>query len=635
MGTLLLEQAQCENFVGDFSSSDRSAAESRSVSEKFPVLTLRIVGISAGMRQKRGECSAAWKDSQEGLQLYWEGRYPGDRLDQFYAVMLLCARDDGDLYAAEALIRHLLALRERPHSQVTRQTIREGMLHLHLANILLALGRGSEADSQKEIGTKKLREGIIPQDYVREFLLTTYIEPAELMANHGQPARAVESLRNAEKDLQSVQDQFIWVSFYACLGKAYWGMRHLDEATESYDKVITIAESVLGTIKNAPERLQWLRGVDESYRGKIRIMIEQKSQREALSTWEWYQSRPLLDFRNTRKGKLHLTRGRMPLNVRALPRGGGTRLVYAFFEDGVQIWVDSEGLLESEWVPESIGNLRQEIREFEELCARLGKEDDLKRHSVRLYNLLLAPVAQYLPASGTITIEADRLAYNLPWEALRNSQVGYAGERYAFAYSPGFWMEQKLRAPVPIDPSSRMLFLDAAGNLPGKDSEKKEIRAVFAHARVVNSKADVLAALPQAEIFIFSGHGNRDGTGTGLLLDDGSVLKPADFSSVSPRKLQLAVLEACSSGIGNEFGMMDTANLINPLLVTGTPAVIASSWNVDSAATSDLMKDFYRTLATGRSPAQALTTARLRFIRHSRYSHPYYWAGFRLVGRGR
>lgn len=635
MGTLLLEQAQCENFVGDFSSSDRSAAESRRAAEKFPVLTLRIVGISAGMRQKRGECIAAWKDSQEGLKLYWEGKYPGDRLDQFYAVMLLCARDEGQLYAAEALIRHLLALREGPHSEVTRQTIREGMLHLHLANILLALGRDSEAASQKAIGEKKLHQGSIPQDYVREFLLTTYIEPAELMASHGNSGRAVESLRTAEKDLQGVQDKFIWVSFYACLGKAYWGMRHLDDANESFDKVITLAESVLETIQNAPERLQWLHGVDESYRGKIRIMIEQKKLREALSTWEWYQSRPLLNSRNKREeeGGFHRTPSPQPLHVDSLPSVNGTRIVYAFFEDGVQIWVYRDGSLESEWVSEPIGNLRQEIREFQELCARLGKEEDLKQKAAFLYEVLLAPIAQYLPPSGTITVEADQMAYNLPWEALRNARTGYVGERYTFVYSPGFWMEQKLRSPASIDPRAKMTFLDAAGNLPGKDSEKKDIRALFVDARVVKSKADVLSALPQAEIFIFSGHGDRDGAGTDLLLDDGSVLKPADFSSVRLQKLQLAVLEACSSGIGNEFGMLDTANLVNPLLVAGTPSVIASRWNVDSAATSDLMKDFYHILGTGQSPAKALSAARLTFMKNSRYSHPYYWAGFRLIGR--
>jgi CHAT domain-containing protein len=58
-----------------------------------------------------------------------------------------------------------------------------------------------------------------------------------------------------------------------------------------------------------------------------------------------------------------------------------------------------------------------------------------------------------------------------------------------------------------------------------------------------------------------------------------------------------------------------------------------SQWKVDSASTSDLMLEFHRGLrqAPRRSRADALRSAALKLLR-TRYAHPFYWAGFVVVG---
>jgi CHAT domain-containing protein len=57
-------------------------------------------------------------------------------------------------------------------------------------------------------------------------------------------------------------------------------------------------------------------------------------------------------------------------------------------------------------------------------------------------------------------------------------------------------------------------------------------------------------------------------------------------------------------------------------------------WEVNDAATVDLMEEFYRQLAAQAPAAEALRQAKLSMLRSPRaaYRHPYFWAPFALTG---
>jgi nucleotide-binding universal stress UspA family protein len=63
----------------------------------------------------------------------------------------------------------------------------------------------------------------------------------------------------------------------------------------------------------------------------------------------------------------------------------------------------------------------------------------------------------------------------------------------------------------------------------------------------------------------------------------------------------------------------------------GVPTIVASLWPVDDAATARLVERFYAELAKGRAAGEALRTAQ-RALREAGRPHPFYWAGFILVG---
>jgi CHAT domain-containing protein len=71
-------------------------------------------------------------------------------------------------------------------------------------------------------------------------------------------------------------------------------------------------------------------------------------------------------------------------------------------------------------------------------------------------------------------------------------------------------------------------------------------------------------------------------------------------------------------------------------MYAGAQRVVASLWQVDDQATSELMRRFYRgMLKEGLRPAAALREAQIEMSGISRWSSPYYWAGFVIQGEWR
>jgi CHAT domain-containing protein len=90
--------------------------------------------------------------------------------------------------------------------------------------------------------------------------------------------------------------------------------------------------------------------------------------------------------------------------------------------------------------------------------------------------------------------------------------------------------------------------------------------------------------------------------------------------SIAGRRLaemDLAVLSACETGLGTEVGREGVFGLQRAFHLAGCRTVVASLWKVDDAATSELMKAFYRHLwggGAGTTPARAMRAAQLELL---------------------
>ncbi|MEC4851492.1 MAG: tetratricopeptide repeat protein [Jaaginema sp. PMC 1079.18] len=95
----------------------------------------------------------------------------------------------------------------------------------------------------------------------------------------------------------------------------------------------------------------------------------------------------------------------------------------------------------------------------------------------------------------------------------------------------------------------------------------------------------------------------------------------------------LVVLSACKTGLGQEVRGEGLIGLTRGFMYAGTPRVLVSLWNVDDAATAEMMTRFYRLLwQEGLSPPEALRAAQLEMQRETQWTEPFYWAAFTLQG---
>lgn len=96
----------------------------------------------------------------------------------------------------------------------------------------------------------------------------------------------------------------------------------------------------------------------------------------------------------------------------------------------------------------------------------------------------------------------------------------------------------------------------------------------------------------------------------------------------------LVMLSACETGLGKERRGEGVIGLTRAFLYAGAPTVGVSLWSVADRSTADLMTDFYKRLLapTPTSAAAAMRDAQLAMINGKKYSAPFYWAPFVLVG---
>jgi CHAT domain-containing protein len=98
---------------------------------------------------------------------------------------------------------------------------------------------------------------------------------------------------------------------------------------------------------------------------------------------------------------------------------------------------------------------------------------------------------------------------------------------------------------------------------------------------------------------------------------DGGILTAEALAGLDLRQLDLAVLSACETGLGEAATGEGVFGLQRAFHLGGCRDVVASLWKVDDEATAALMAVFYHELwQEGRPPLEALRRAQLALYRH-------------------
>lgn len=272
--------------------------------------------------------------------------------------------------------------------------------------------------------------------------------------------------------------------------------------------------------------------------------------------------------------------------------------------------------------------------------------------SKKVYNWLIQPIETDLAASGaeTLVFVLDGVLRNLPMATLYNGEQ-YLAQKYSIAVAPGLQL-------IDAKPLARnQLKILAVGlsesrqgfnALPGVESELQRIGTVVPRQELLNQAFTELNLKAAVNSFSFpvvhlATHGqfSSQAENTFILAWDSRInAKELDSllrgNSQRLQPIELLVLSACRTAFGDKRAALGLAGVA---VRAGARSTLASLWYVSDEATALLMTRFYQELAKddgGKgvrlTKAEALRRAQQSLLEDERFSHPYYWAAFVLVG---
>lgn len=314
-------------------------------------------------------------------------------------------------------------------------------------------------------------------------------------------------------------------------------------------------------------------------------------------------------------------------------------------------------------------DLTRKVNQFHRLISERNPVFANSAHE--LYDLLVKPAAQQLVGVSTLCVIPDASLWDIPFQALLSENDHYLLEDYALYYSPSLSVLQEMSKHRGGRASGSLI---AFGNpvigrvngltaqvsnsdqdlcpLPEAETEVITLGQIYGSA---NSKAFIgrdasektfKQIAPAYRTIHLATHGvldNRHPLYSYLLLtksegdvENDGLLEAREIMNMNLHA-DLAVLSACETARGRVGAGEGVIGMSWAFFVAGVRTTVVSQWKVNSASTSQLMVNFYKALKAehvlgAETKATALRAAAISLMRDQRYRHPFYWAGFVMMG---
>ena len=274
-----------------------------------------------------------------------------------------------------------------------------------------------------------------------------------------------------------------------------------------------------------------------------------------------------------------------------------------------------------------------------------------------LYKLLLGPVQRDLAGQSAAIIIPDGPLWDVPFHALQAAPKRFVIEDTAISYAPSLAVlgeTVRMARSRSLAPAARELLAlgDPAGpdRLPEAERQVREIEKLYGapQSRILIGEAASEGALKaeagQYRVLHLASHATLDDVNPmysyTLLAKSGGedgFLEARELMQLN-LKAEVLVLSACETARGRAAPGEGINGMLWAAFVAGAPTTVASLWRVESASTSELMIGFHRHWLAARgakgsfAKAASLQAAARELIAGGKYAHPFYWAGFILVG---
>ena len=302
--------------------------------------------------------------------------------------------------------------------------------------------------------------------------------------------------------------------------------------------------------------------------------------------------------------------------------------------------------------------LVEEIRDWVQTRPLRDAEGDPQPLLERAYDALIAPLLPSLRVTGRVFLAPCGPLHSLPFAAMRNRRTGqHLADEIELGMIPSLRTlatlankrEDSTLIRVAERPRPRVMTIAYAGDddspryLENAVPEAMAVTSSLAtaeHIHLLGESATpdaVVTHAPGQTVVHFSCHGlfdRRFPAQSGLLLSGGWLTVRRILTDLRLDGVELVTLGACETGEAHHQAGDELTGLGQAMLSAGATSVVAGLWQVDDMATRSLMSAFYARLADGQSPPRALRAAMIDLRGRVRWSHPYYWAPFMIMGLG-
>jgi CHAT domain-containing protein len=269
-----------------------------------------------------------------------------------------------------------------------------------------------------------------------------------------------------------------------------------------------------------------------------------------------------------------------------------------------------------------------------------------------LHDILIAPIADLLPTDPNdrvIFVPQDAL-FLVPFAALPDNQGEYLIQHHTIATVPSIQVlgltarpqQQRWQSHQVIIAGNPSPMPDSLDPLPNAEIEAINIAQLFKAKPLIGAnmtRSQLMRNLGKAKLIHLATHGLLDYGQTNSLDSPGAIALAASATDnglltakdIARLKIvaDLVVLSACDTGRGAITGD-GVVGLARSWMSAGAANVLVSLWAVSDESTAFLMERFYQALQKQPNQAIALRQAMLETMK--KYSGPYDWSAFTLIG---
>ncbi|BBD62923.1 tetratricopeptide domain-containing protein (plasmid) [Nostoc sp. HK-01] len=470
-----------------------------------------------------------------------------------------------------------------------------------------------------------------------------------------EPEKSFKYFDTALTLAQSVRAEDITYSLQEKLGKLYQKQGNIEAARQAYGAAVNSITNIRANLlsSNSDSQFFFYEKVDPIYRNYMALIAKSAAPDYDLITQihEQIQTAELEDY--LKCGKLDL----VALNKIQNSNVAAAIIHIIDLTDTILVIVKSPGkpsYHHSVDTSKVINHINALLELLQDPKLILTKERLIKFHSQVIYQQLIAPLESHLPNTGTLAFVLDKSFQSLPMHLLHNGQDywlanhSFTGTLGSKIPMPKALLKQQLQALIaglyiPSPSLNDTLAPQGASVLPQIKEEVEDVKKLTHSSLVLLNEEFTSKNFKQKisktnfPIVHISTHGqfSSDIQRTGFLAYDRQI-NIVEFDSllrnkaqISPGTIELLVLSACQTAKGNRRSALGIAGVA---VQAGARSTLASLWLVEAKSTVLLMQKFYLGLNNGLTKAEALRQAQLSLKSNPKYSHPYYWAPFILVG---